>query len=106
MLATRLLGKAVVVRELMPQDLKFEVGRLSQDEAVDLAAYLAAVVGNAHARQMTVEQRSQWRATLETAKSARLNAPTWLWTCVADLVGVHERAYLEHCRLFALAEAA
>jgi uncharacterized protein (DUF2252 family) len=106
MLPTRLLGKAIVVRELMPQDLKFETGRLSQDEAVDLAAYLAGVVGKAHGRQMTADERSRWRAALETAKSARLDAPTWLWTCVADLVGVHERAYLEHCRLFALAEAA
>jgi uncharacterized protein (DUF2252 family) len=106
MLPTRLLGKAIVVRELMPQDLKFETGRLSQDEAVDLAAYLAGVVGKAHGRQMTREARRAWRAALEVAKSARLDAPTWLWTCVADLVGVHERAYLEHCRLFALAEAA
>jgi uncharacterized protein (DUF2252 family) len=106
MIATRLLDKAVVVRELMPQDLKLDVGRLERDEAIDLATYLAGVVGKAHSRQMTGEQRSRWRRALETTKSARLDAPTWLWTCVADLLGVHERAYLEHCRLFALSEAA
>ena len=52
MIATRLLGKAVVLRELMPQDLKLEVERLSHDEAVTLAAYLGGVVGRAHGRQM------------------------------------------------------
>jgi uncharacterized protein (DUF2252 family) len=90
----------------MPQDLKLEVGRLTEDEAVDLAAYLAEVVGKAHARQMTLPERGQWRTALAASRSARLDAPTWLWTCVADLIGVHERAYLEHCRLFALDRAA
>ena len=106
MVATRLKGKAIVVRELMPQDLKLEAGRLAEDEATALAAYLAGVVGKAHARQMTAEQRQGWRRALEKAKSGRLDAPGWLWSCVADLLALHERAYLEHCRLFALAEAA
>jgi hypothetical protein len=44
--ASRLLGKAVVVRELMPQDLKIEISRLSPEEAVSLAHYLAGVVGH------------------------------------------------------------
>jgi len=29
-------------------------------------------------------------------------APFWLWTSIVDLVGAHERAYLDHCRRFAL----
>jgi uncharacterized protein (DUF2252 family) len=102
MLATRLQDKAVVLRELMPQDLKLEVDDLDQDRATALAAYLAAVVGKAHARQMTADQRASWRTELTRARSSRLDAPSWLWSCVVDLLGIHERAYLEHCRLYAL----
>ena len=43
MVASRLLGKAVVVRELMPQDLKIEISRLSPEEAISLGHYLAGV---------------------------------------------------------------
>jgi cytochrome c len=50
MMAARLLDKAVVIRELMPQDLKIEINRLSRQEAMDLARYLAGVVGHAHGR--------------------------------------------------------
>jgi uncharacterized protein (DUF2252 family) len=52
MIATRFLDTGVVLRELMPQDLKIEVDRLTRKEAMALAAYLAAVVGWAHGRQM------------------------------------------------------
>ena len=45
MIAARFLDTGVVLRELMPQDLKIEVERLAREEAVALAAYLAAVVG-------------------------------------------------------------
>jgi uncharacterized protein (DUF2252 family) len=106
MLATRLLDKAVVLRELMPQDLKFEIDDLSQSKASSLAAYLAAVVGKAHGRQMSIEQRASWRTELTRARSSQLDAPSWLWSCVVDLLGIHERAYLEHCRLYALDQAA
>jgi uncharacterized protein (DUF2252 family) len=57
MMAARLLDKAVVIRELMPQDLKIEINRLSRQEAMDLARYLAGVVGRAHGRQMGSGQR-------------------------------------------------
>lgn len=106
MMATRLLDKAVVMRELMPQDLKLEVDDLSQSKATALAAYLAAVVGKAHGRQMSTEQRASWKAELTRARSSQLDAPSWLWSCVVDLLGIHERAYLEHCRVYALAQAA
>ncbi len=106
MVATRLLDRAVIVRELMPQDLKLEVNRLTQPKAMALAAYLAGVVGKAHGRQMTPEVRVAWLADLHKARPATLDAPTWLWASVVDLLGIHERAYLEHCRTFALAKAA
>ncbi len=106
MIAARLLGKAVVIRELMPQDLKLEVGQLSQKRAVALGGYLGAVVGKAHGRQMSAFDRAGWLDDLAKARTANLEAPSWLWSSVVDLLGVHERAYLEHCRLFALARDA
>jgi len=106
MMAARVLGKPIVLRELMPQDLKLEVGLLTQKRAVGLAAYLGAVVGKAHGRQLGADDRNRWLTELARARTAQLEAPSWLWTSVADLLGIHERAYLEHCRLFALAETA
>jgi uncharacterized protein (DUF2252 family) len=106
MIASRLLGKAVVLRELMPQDLKIEVDRLTQADAMTLAAYLAGVVGRAHGRQMDGATRAGWLAQLAKARTTRLDAPTWLWSSVVDLLAIHERAYLEHCRAYALSEAA
>jgi uncharacterized protein (DUF2252 family) len=106
MMAARLLNKAVVVRELMPQDLKIEIGRLSRQEAMELARYLAGVVGRAHGRQMESGQRRTWRADLAKTHKATLEAPSWLWTSVVELIGMHEAAYLDHCRRFALSEAA
>jgi uncharacterized protein (DUF2252 family) len=106
MMAVRLLGKGVVMRELMPQDLKLEVGQLTQKRAMALAAYLGAVVGKAHGRQMSAADRTAWLSNLTRAQTTNLDAPSWLWTSVVDLLGIHERAYLEHCRLFALAHAA
>ena len=103
MIAARMLGKAVVLRELMPQDLKLEVGRLTPSQATGLAAYLAGVVGKAHGRQMDRATREGWLAELARARTARLDAPSWLWSSVVDLLGIHERAYLEHCRTYALA---
>jgi uncharacterized protein (DUF2252 family) len=106
MVAASLLKRAVVVRELMPQDLKIEINRLSQQEAMRLAHYLAGVVGRAHARQMTSQQRRAWHSDLAKNHKATLEAPSWLWSSVVELIGLHETAYLDHCRRFALAEAA
>ena len=106
MLAARLLQRPVVLRELMPQDLKIEVDRLTRGEATALARYLAGVVGRAHGRQMDAETRTAWRDSLVRARSSTLDAPSWLWSSVVDLIAVHEAAYLEHCRRFALAAAA
>ena len=106
MMAARLLDKAVVVRELMPQDLKIEINRLTRQEAMDLARYLAGVVGRAHGRQMTSSQRRAWRSDLAKNHKTALDAPSWLWASVVELISLHEAAYLDHCRRCALAEAA
>ena len=106
MMSAKLLGKSVVVRELMPQDLKIEVNRLSREEAMKLARYLAGVVARAHGRQMKASQRRAWRSDLAKNHKASLETPSWLWTSVVELLGLHEAAYLDHCRRFALSEAA
>jgi uncharacterized protein (DUF2252 family) len=102
MLADKFLGRSVVVRELMPQDLKLEIDRLTRDEAVSAARYLAAVVGKAHARQMPLGARRQWIAELHRNRSKSLDAPGWMWRSVVELIANHETAYLEHCRQYAM----
>jgi uncharacterized protein (DUF2252 family) len=105
MIPARLLERPVVLRELMPQDLKLEIGRLTVRQATGLAAYLAGVVGKAHGRQMDAATRTSWQSELTRARTTQLDAPTWLWSSVVDLLGIHERAYLQHCRAYALAMA-
>jgi uncharacterized protein (DUF2252 family) len=106
MLAAKLLDKAVIIRELMPQDLKIEVDRLTQQEAMTMAYYLAGVVGRAHGRQMDAAKRRQWLSLLAKSRTSSLDAPSWLWSSVVELIALHESAYLDHCRRYALAAAA
>ena len=103
MMPARLLGRSVFLRELMPQDLKLEIDQLTREEAVSAARYLASVVGRAHARQMDAATRREFRSSLRNRRSKRLDAPSWLWSSVVELAAAHEAAYLEHCRLYALA---
>ena len=105
MQSAELLGKSVFIRELMPQDLKFEIEHLTADEALKVAFYLATVVGKAHARQLSEDDRKAWRKQLARNHSKTLDAPTWLWTSVVDLMAHHEKAYLDHCRKYGGAEA-
>jgi len=105
MISGRLLERSVFVRELLPQDLKIEIETLSQEEAVTVAEFLARVVGVAHSRQLNAVDRIRWKAELERTRQSSLEAPSWLWNAVVDLVAVHEAAYLEHCRRFALDDA-
>jgi uncharacterized protein (DUF2252 family) len=102
MMATRLLDRPVFVRELMPQDLKVTIDRLSSAEAVSAARYLAAVVGKAHARQMTATTRREFYKDLRGRYTNKLDAPSWLWSSVVELAASHEAAYLHHCRRYAL----
>jgi uncharacterized protein (DUF2252 family) len=97
----RVLDRSVFVRELMPQDLKLEIEDLQAAEALTVARFLAGVVGRAHGRQMSREERASWAADLGQRRSKTLDAPSWLWHSVVDLMGMHERAYLEHCRRYA-----
>ncbi len=105
MIAAELMGKPVIVRELLPQDLKVELDQLTQSQACKAARYLGNVVGRAHARQMNSVDRRAWKALLQKHRSATLDAPYWLWNSVVDLVSAHEKAYLDHCRSFALEPA-
>ena len=102
MLAAELLGKSVFLRELLPQDLKIEIEQLTREEAMKVAHFLAGVVGKAHRRQMDAATRKQWQKELQRNRSKTLDAPSWLWTSIVDLLASHERAYLEHCRKYAL----
>jgi uncharacterized protein (DUF2252 family) len=104
MLPVKLLGKPVVMRELMPQDLKLEMDQLTRPEAVAAASFLASVVGRAHARQMDAATRKSWSNELQRNRSKTLDAPGWLWNSVVELVANHETAYLEHCRRYATAQ--
>jgi uncharacterized protein (DUF2252 family) len=103
MLAAKFLSRPVVLRELMPQDLKLEMDRLTRDEAVAAASFLAGVVGKAHARQMDAATRKSWKIELDRNRSKSLDAPGWMWRSVVELIASHETAYLEHCRRYAMA---
>ena len=103
MLAAKFLSRPVVLRELMPQDLKLEMDRLTREEAVAAASFLAGVVGKAHTRQMDVATRKRWAAELGRNRSKNLDAPGWMWRSVVELIASHETAYLEHCRRYAMA---
>lgn len=105
MMAARLFDKSVTLRELMPQDLKIEIDQLSREEATAIARYLASVVGRAHARQMDGETRRSWKGELARNRSKTLDAPSWLWLSVVELMASHEAAYLDHCRRYAWNEA-
>jgi uncharacterized protein (DUF2252 family) len=100
------LDKQVFVRELLPQDLKFELEALKVDEASAVAHYLASVVAVAHARQLSPADAGAWLATFRKTDAKNLHAPAWLWAATVDLVALHEGAYLEHCRKHALAPVA
>jgi uncharacterized protein (DUF2252 family) len=103
MRADRLQERSVVIRELLPQDLKLEIDQLNQAEAMDVARYLAQVVGTAHARQLDHGARRAWLKELRRGRSKTIDAPLWLWNSIVELVGSHEVGYLEHCRRFAMA---
>ena len=106
MLAASLLKRDVFIRELMPQDLKLELDQLTREEATLAARYLATVVGKAHGRQMDVETRKKWSAELNLRRAKNLDAPSWLWASVVQLVASHEAAYLDHCRNYAMQKTA
>jgi uncharacterized protein (DUF2252 family) len=102
MRAARMLDHSVFVRELLPQDLKIEIARLSEGQATKTAWFLAWVVGVAHARQMDSAVRKSWQSELRKRRSKTLDAPSWLWSSIVELLISHEGEYLEHCRRYAM----
>ena len=105
MMPAKFSGREVFLRELLPQDLKVELDQLTREEATGAARFLAGVVGKAHGRQMNLDTRKRWHGELLRYRSKKLDAPSWLWSSVVELVGRHELAYLEHCRDYALRES-
>ena len=103
MTSATVLDRSVFVRELLPQDLKVELDQVSAQQGRAVAYYLGLVVGRAHTRQLASDERRSWAAEMHAHHTKGLDAPSWLWKSVVDLVAIHERAYLEHCRTFALA---
>ncbi len=87
----------MIVRELLPQDLKIVAEQFSKAEGVRVARSLAAVWGRAHGRQMSADDRRAWRAAVE-ADGWEERAPHWLWSSVTTLMGQHQSGYLAHCR--------
>jgi uncharacterized protein (DUF2252 family) len=101
MVAGQIEDRSVFIRELLPQDLKIEIDRLTIEDAMKAASFMAGVVGKAHARQLDPAARKAWTKELERHRSKTLDAPDWLWSSVVALIGRHEVAYLEHCRKYA-----
>jgi len=102
MVAARMLDRSLFVRELSPQDLKLEVEQFSAGQAVKAARYLAFVVGKAHARQLSRDERAEWTQVLDADRRGAIDAPGWLWESVVALAGLHEAGYLNHCRQYAM----
>jgi uncharacterized protein (DUF2252 family) len=98
MLPATLLGKDVVLRELMPQDLKLDLSSIEQREGPQVAHCLGNVLGRAHARQMTPADRQRWREQLLRGCASRGTLPAWLWSTTIGLMAAHEQAWLDHCR--------
>ena len=105
MLSELLLIRSVVVRELLPQDLKIEIEQFTGKQAPLAARYLAEVVGRAHGRQLDERACKDWISVLQKQHIGGLDAPHWLWSAVVDLSASHEVGYLEHCRRYALKAA-
>jgi uncharacterized protein (DUF2252 family) len=100
MRADHLLGKSVFVRELLPQDIKLDVGHIRPKQTRRLATYLGHVVGRAHASQMDRSTRVAWARELHCSRTRTMNAPSWLWQCTVGLLADQEEAYLHHCHQY------
>jgi hypothetical protein len=79
--------------------------RLSRQEAMNLARYLAGVVALPHGRQMKASHRRALRSDLAKNHKA-FRSPVLAVGERRRAAGLHEAAYLDHCRRFALSEAA
>ena len=50
---------------------------------------------------MAEDDRKAWAEDLKHKRSKTIDAPSWLWNSVVELMGAHEAAYLDHCRRYA-----
>ncbi|MDL2410817.1 DUF2252 family protein [Rhizobium calliandrae] len=102
MVASKVLSKAVFIREIAPQDMKIKIDRLTGNEIQAMAHYLGGVLGHAHGRQMHHQEWRSWILELGRSRKKEPEMPSWLWSSVIELLSIHDKAYLEHCRRFAL----
>src|SRR5262249_50080630 len=72
------------------------------DERLQLARPLA-VCGARRRRRRRAS--ISWKAELARNRSKTLDAPSWLWLSVVELMASHEAAYLNHCCRYAWDEA-
>ena len=100
MIGASVLGKSLIVRELMPEEKKAKLAGLEEGELRSVGAFLGAIVARAHARQLTATQARAWLRSFRGRGRGR-PVPTWLWETFVNLVGVHESAYLQHCETVA-----
>lgn len=97
MRAGEVLETPVIVRELMPQDMKLDIRRLQPKQARRVADYLGAVVGHAHARQLSAGDRHAWHREVIRGRSKTTHAPAWLREAAIGAMHELDVAYIQHC---------
>jgi len=53
--ATQSFGCSIFIHDLLPLDLKIELETFTREQAMNIARFLANVVGKAHPRQMDAD---------------------------------------------------
>jgi uncharacterized protein (DUF2252 family) len=90
LLGTTTLGDlSLFVRRLSPQEDKLDLAKLKDGDLDDLAGYLGALVGRAHARGATKKPREAWTEEERAGIIDRAIA----------IAGIHEATYLALCKL-------
>jgi hypothetical protein len=72
--------------------------RLTQEEAIAATHSWPLWWAMRMRAKMEASVRNDWRRDLNLCRRKTLDARSWLWTSVVELVSSHELAYLEHCR--------
>jgi uncharacterized protein (DUF2252 family) len=75
MLAARFSRQTGFLARLLPQYLHVEIEQLTSDEAMKPARFLAAMVGQAHARQMDGGSKKQWLNELQQHRTPDIRRP-------------------------------
>lgn len=85
---TRLAKRSMFVRWLAPQEDKLNLRNLRDSDLDDLASYLGALLGTAHARGATRRPKKKWTAT---------DCGELLDKAIV-IAGIHEAVYLAVCK--------